>query len=75
MKLRVLNIDVLLIKVGITDGRRLILHYKVILSCFHGGHLENHPKWRVGLKISSINILILNQGGPINNNLPLIEGL
>ena len=56
MKLRVLNIDVLLIKVSITDGRRLILHYKVILSCFDGGHLENHPKWRVGLKISSINI-------------------
>ena len=27
MKLRVLNIDVLLMKVSITDGRRLILHY------------------------------------------------
>ena len=32
---------------------------------FYGGHLENHPKWRVGPKIPSVNILILNQGGPI----------
>ena len=62
MKFRVLNIDVLLIKVSITDGRRLILHYIGDLSFFHGGHLENHPKWRVGPKISSVNILILNQG-------------
>ena len=29
---------------------------------FHGGHLENHPKWRVGPKISSVNIFILNKG-------------
>ena len=29
---------------------------------FLGGHLVNHPKWRVGRKISSVNILILNQG-------------
>ena len=27
MKLRVLDIDILLIQVGITDGRRAILHY------------------------------------------------
>ena len=43
--------------------RRLISQYKAILSFFHGGHLENHPKWRSGPKISSVNILILNQGG------------
>ena len=27
MKVRILNLNVLLIKVSITDGRRLILHY------------------------------------------------
>ena len=36
MKLRVLNIDVLLIKISITDGRRLILHER---SFFHGRRL------------------------------------
>ena len=41
---------------------------------FHCGHLENHPKWRVGPKILSVNILILNQGGPMNNIIPLPEG-
>ena len=41
---------------------RLILHYIGILSFFQGGHLENHPKWRAGPNISSVNILILNQG-------------
>ena len=71
---RVLNIDALLIKVSITDGMRLILHYIGVLSLFHGGHLENHPKWRVGPKISSVNILILNQGGPMNSIIPLPEG-
>ena len=60
MKLRVLDIDALLIKVSISNGRRLILLYIGIF--FHGGHLENHPKCRVGPKISSVNILILNQG-------------
>ena len=62
MKLRVLDVDVQL-KVSITGGRRLILHYIGILPSLHGGHLENHQKWRVGPKISSVNILILNQGG------------
>ena len=57
---RVLNIDVLLIKVSITDGRSLILHHIGILSFFHIGYLEIHPKWWVGSKISSVNILILN---------------
>ena len=61
MKLSVLGIDILLIQVSITDGRRVILHHKCI-SLFHGVHLENHPKSRVGPKISSDNILILNQG-------------
>ena len=41
---------------------------------FHGGHFENHPKWWVGPKISSVNILILNQGGPMKNIIPLPEG-
>ena len=62
MKLRVLNINVLLIKVNNTVGRMLLLHYIGILSFFHGGHLENPSKWRVGPKISSVNIFILNQG-------------
>ena len=47
----------------IADGRGLILHY-----------LETHPKWREGPKISSVNILILNQGVPMNNIIPLPEG-
>ena len=74
MKLRVLNTDVLLIKVSNRDGKMLILHYIGIWSFFHGGHLENHPKWRIGPKILSVNILILNQGGPMNNIIPLPEG-
>ena len=74
MKLRVLDIDILLIKVSITGGRRAILHYVCSVTFFHGGHLENHPNWRVGPKISSVNILILNQRGPINNIIPLPEG-
>ena len=37
MKLRVLNIDVLFMKVSITDGSRLILHYIDILSLFQNG--------------------------------------
>ena len=70
MKFRVLNIDVLLIKVSIKDGRLLKLHYIGILSIIMAQILKKkHPKWRVGPKISSVNILILNQGGggPINN--------
>ena len=62
MKLRVLDIDVLLIKVSITDGRRLLLHYIGILPFFTTAVLKKHPKWRVGPKISSANILIFNQG-------------
>ena len=62
MKLRVLDIDALLIQVSISNGRRLILLYIGNFVFFHGGHLENHPKCRVGPKISSVNILILNQG-------------
>ena len=75
MKLRVLNIDVLLIHVqgSITDGRRLILPYRHFVL-FRGGHLEIHPKWRVGPKISSVYILILNKGDPMNNIILLLEG-
>ena len=70
-KLRDLNIDVLLIIVSITDDSRLILHYIVILSFFHNGHFKNDPKWRIGPKISSVNTLILNHGGPTNTVIPL----
>ena len=53
MKLRTLNIAGSLIKVSITDGRRLILHYISILTFFYGGHLETiqnggwDPSYRV----------------------------
>ena len=40
MRLRVLNIDVLLIKVNNTDGRMLILHYIGILSFFMAAILK-----------------------------------
>ena len=40
MKLRVLNTDVLIIKVSLTDGMRLIYHYTVILSFFNAAILE-----------------------------------
>ena len=40
MKLRVLDLDVLLIKVSITDGRRLILHYIGILPFFTAAILK-----------------------------------
>ena len=73
MKLMVLNKDVLLIKVSITDSRRLILHY-IVFCFFTAAILKNHPKWRVGPKISSVNILILNQRGPMNNIIPLTGG-
>ena len=73
MKLRVLDIDVLLIRVSITDGRRLILHYIGILPFFTAA-IFNTQKWRVGPKISSVNISILNQGGSMNNIIPLPEG-
>ena len=62
MKSRVLNIDVLLVKVSNPVRRILKLHYYMHFVFFQGGHLENHPKWWVGPKISSVNILILNQG-------------
>ena len=70
----VLDIGVLLIKGIITDGRRLMLHYIGILPFFMAAILKTHPKWRVGPKISSVNILILNQGGPMINIIPLPEG-
>ena len=70
----ILNIDGLLIKISITDGRRLVLHH-IGICLFLGSHLENHPKWRLGPKTSSVNILILNQGGPVNNIIPLPESL
>ena len=74
MKLRVLNKGILLIKVSITEGRRLLLHYIVISSFFIVTILKNHPKKRVGPKISNVNILILNQRGPMKNIIPLREG-
>ena len=41
---------------------------------FHGGHLENQIKEREGPKISRVDILILNEGGHMNNIIPLSEG-
>ena len=49
-----------------------ITPYRHFVFCL-GGYLKNYPKWRVGLKISSVNILILNQEVPINNIIPLPE--
>ena len=73
MKFRVSNNDVLLRKVSINDGRRLILDYMSVFL-FSQRHLENHPNWRVGPKIMSVNILIRNQLGPMNNIIPFPEG-
>ena len=36
-------------------------------------YLEIHPKWRVGPKILSVNILNFNQWVPMNNIIPLTE--
>ena len=44
VKLMVLYIDVLLIKVSITDGRRLISTPFRHFVFFQGGHLENYLK-------------------------------
>ena len=65
MELMILNIAGPLIKVSITDGRRLILHNIGILSCFMAAILKP-SKMAEGPKISSVNILILNQGCPMN---------
>ena len=72
MELRILNIAGPLIKVSITDGRRLISHYIGFLSFFMAVILKP-SNWRVGPKRSSVYILILNQGCPINNIIPLPE--
>ena len=74
MELRILNIAGPLIKVSITDGRRLMIHYISILSFLMAAILKS-SKMAVGPKISSVNILILNQGCPINNIIPLPESL
>ena len=68
-----LNIDVYLIKVSIIDDSKLRLHYIWLFFSLHGGHFENHPKWWVNPKISSVNILILNQEGPLNKMVPFVE--
>ena len=53
MELRILNIACPLIKISITDGRRLILRYNRHFVFFHGGHLETiqnggwDPRYRV----------------------------
>ena len=71
MDWRILNKAGPLIKVSITDGRRLILYYRHFVF-FHGGHLETiqnggwDPRYRV-------NILIFNQGCTMNNIIPLPE--
>ena len=73
MELRILNKVVLVKKNSLKDDMGLILTYVGIFAIFRGGHFENHPKWWVGPKISIVNILILNQGGPRNNLIPLPE--
>ena len=64
---------VLLIKVSTFEVLRVLFYLTCSFLFLHGGHLENRPKRRVGTKISSVNILILNQGGPMNNFIPLPE--
>ena len=64
---------VLLIKVRNLEVLRVLLYKTCTLPFLHGGHFENRQKWRLGTKISSVNILILNQGGPMNNVIPLPE--
>ena len=72
MELSIINIAGPLIKVSITDDRRLILHYIGILSFFMAAILKP-SKMAGGTKMSSVNILILNQGCPMNNIIPLPE--
>ena len=64
---------VLLIKESRLKVLRVLLYITCAFPFLHDGHLENRPKWRVGMRISSVNILILNQGGPMNNVIPLPE--
>ena len=52
-----------------------MLRYIGILSFFQDSHLENYLTSRVGPKISSVNILILNKADPTNNIIPLPEGI
>ena len=63
--------NVLLVQISSLEVLRVLLYSICGLSFLHGGHLENRPTWRVGSKISSVNILILIQGGPMNNVIPL----
>ena len=73
MECRHLYVHVLLIQESRLEVLRVLLYFTFAFPFLHGGHLENHPKWRVGMRISSVNILILNQGGPMNNVIPLPE--
>ena len=72
MELKILNINGPFINVSKTDGRRLILHYIDIFYFFMAAILKP-SKMAGGPKISSVYILIFNQGSPINNNIPLLE--
>ena len=73
MERRHLYVHFLLIKVSRIELLRVVLYFTCACPFLHGGHLENHPKWRVGMRILSVNTLILNQGGPMNNVIPLPE--
>ena len=73
MESRQLFMHIVLIKVSRLQVLRVLLCLTCAFSFLHGAHLENRPKWRVGTKILSVNILILNQGGPMNNVIPLPE--
>ena len=63
-------IDCLLINVSQTD----ITSYRQLVF-FLGGQLNNHPKWRMGPNISSVNIVILNEDISMNNIIPLPESM
>ena len=60
LELRILNINVPLIKVSITDGVRLILHYKDILSFFMAAIMKPSEMADGTQDIECFNILIHN---------------
>ena len=73
MECRHIYVHFLLIKVSRLEVLRVLIYLTCAFPFLQGGHLENRPKWRVGMRISSVNILIHNQGGPMNNVIPRQE--
>ena len=72
MELMILNIVGPLIKISITVHRRVILHYIRILSFFMAAILKP-SKMASGPKILCVDILMLNQGCPLNTIISLPE--